>query len=86
MLREFTKFMYAMIGLFMLMAISACGHTQSDRALSGGGIGAVAGALGSAVMGGDPVTGAVVGGAVGAATGALTDEDDINLGRPIWRR
>jgi osmotically inducible lipoprotein OsmB len=29
--------------------------------------------------------GALIGGAAGAATGALTDEGDINLGKPIWR-
>lgn len=68
-----------------LALLSACGNTTSDRALSGGGIGAGAGALGSAVFGGDPVTGAVVGGAVGAATGAFTDDDDVNLGKPVWR-
>jgi osmotically inducible lipoprotein OsmB len=34
---------------------------------------------------GSPVTGALIGGAVGAGAGALTDEDDINLGKPIWR-
>jgi hypothetical protein len=32
-----------------------------------------------------PATGAVVGGAVGAATGALTDKDDVDLGKPVWR-
>jgi len=70
----------------LLFAVAACGNTQSDRALSGGGIGAGAGAVGAAVLGANPVTGAVVGGAVGAATGAFTDRDDIDLGRPAWRR
>ena len=65
--------------------LSACGHTKSDRALSGGAIGAGVGALGSSVTGGSPLTGAVVGGAVGAAGGALTDSDDVNLGKPVWR-
>lgn len=69
-----------------LLALSACGQTTGDRALSGGAIGAGVGALGSGVAGGSPVTGAVVGGAVGAAAGALTDSDDVNLGRPAWRR
>jgi MFS superfamily sulfate permease-like transporter len=68
------------------LALSACGESRTDRALSGGGIGAGAGAVGSAVLGGNPVTGAVVGGAVGAAAGGLTDSDDVNLGRPVWRR
>jgi osmotically inducible lipoprotein OsmB len=34
---------------------------------------------------GNAVGGAVLGGAAGAATGALTDEDQINLGKPAWR-
>lgn len=68
------------------LVLAACGDTTGDRALSGGGIGAGAGALGSAVVGGNPVTGAVVGGAVGAAAGGLTDSDDVNLGRPLWHR
>jgi osmotically inducible lipoprotein OsmB len=38
------------------------------------------------VTGGSPTTGAVLGGAAGAAAGILTDEDDLDLGEPIWRR
>lgn len=72
----------AALALFML---SACGHTTSDRALSGAALGAGAGAVGGALTGGSVGTGAVIGGAVGAAAGALTDDDDINLGRPVWR-
>ena len=66
--------------------LAACGETTSDRALSGGAIGAGTGAVGAAVLGADPVTGALVGGAVGAGTGALTDKKDINLGKPVWRK
>lgn len=69
-----------------LILLSACGHSTSDRALSGAGIGAGAGALGGALIGGSPVTGAVVGGALGAAAGGLTKEGDINLGKPVWRK
>lgn len=69
----------------MLTMLSACGYSTSDRALSGAGIGAATGGVGSAVLGGNPVTGAVVGGAVGAAAGGLTDADDVNLGKPWWR-
>ena len=64
--------------------LSACGHSQGDRALTGAGLGAGAGAVGGALVG-HPVAGALVGGAAGAATGALTDSDDINLGKPIWK-
>lgn len=59
--------------------LAACGESKGDRAISGGAIGAGAGAL----LGG--TTGAVVGGAAGAAAGGLTDSNDVNLGKPIWR-
>lgn len=61
------------------LAIAACGSTTEDRALSGAGIGAGAGALGAAATGSSVLGGAAIGGAAGAATGALTDEDTINL-------
>jgi osmotically inducible lipoprotein OsmB len=67
-----------------LLALSACGHSTGDRALSGGGIGAGVGLVGGALVGA-PVEGALIGGAVGAGTGALTTSDQINLGRPIWK-
>jgi osmotically inducible lipoprotein OsmB len=67
-------------------ALAACGNTTQDRALSGAGLGAAAGGAVGAVTGGGLVEGALLGGAAGAAGGALTDEDDVNLGDPIWRR
>lgn len=67
------------------MALSACGYSQGDRALSGAGIGAAGGAAVSGLTGGSVLGGAVLGGAAGAATGALTSPRDINLGRPAWR-
>jgi hypothetical protein len=67
-------------------ALSACGTSTTDRALSGAGIGAGAGAATGAITGGSVVGGALLGGAAGAAIGGLTDPDDVNLGRPIWRR
>ncbi len=66
-------------------ALSACGYSTADRAISGGAIGAGTGAAGAAITGYDPLAGAVIGGALGAAAGGLTDPDDIDLGRPIWR-
>ena len=68
------------------LVLGACGCSTTDRALSGGGIGAAAGAGTAAVTGGSPVTGGLLGGAAGAAIGGLTDEDDVNLGDPIWNR
>lgn len=67
------------------LSLGACGHRQSDRALSGAAIGAGAGAVGGAILGGDPVTGAFIGGAGGAAVGAFTDPKQLNLGKPAWR-
>jgi osmotically inducible lipoprotein OsmB len=67
-----------------LLALGACGSSTTDRAISGGGIGAGAGAIGGWLLGA-PVEGALIGGAVGAGAGALTNENQINLGKPVWR-
>lgn len=68
----------------LLLALGACGDTVGDRALSGGAIGAGAGALGGLIFH-SPLEGALIGGAVGAGAGALTSKSQVNLGRPIWR-
>lgn len=68
----------------LALVLAGCGSSTGDRALSGAGIGAAAGAAGSTVTGGSTVGGAVLGGAAGAATGAATDEDDLDLGEPLW--
>ena len=66
------------------LALAACGTTPGDRALSGGALGAGAGAaIGS--LSGNVGAGALIGGALGAATGALTDPCLLNLGDPWWR-
>jgi hypothetical protein len=70
--------------LFALLALTACGNSTGDRALSGGAIGAGVGAVGGALLGA-PLGGALIGGAVGAGAGALTTSEQVNLGRPIWR-
>ena len=70
--------------LFSMGALSACGSSTGDRAISGGGIGAGVGALGGLLVGA-PLEGALIGGAVGAGTGALTNENQIDLGHPIWK-
>lgn len=79
------KIILATALLASTLALGACGSSTSDRALSGAGIGAGVGALGGALTG-NPVEGAVIGGALGAGAGALTNEDQINLGKPAWRR
>ena len=75
----------ATVAALALVALAGCGETKTDRAISGGAIGAAGGAVGGALMG-SPATGALIGGAVGAGAGALTSPDDIDLGKPIWKR
>ena len=76
-------FKYAII-LTAAIALSACGNTKQDRALSGAGIGAGVGAVGSAIVGGGALTGAAIGAGIGAATGAIADRDDIDFGKAAW--
>lgn len=67
------------------LALSACGTTQSDRALSGGLLGAGTGAVIGSVTG-SAVNGAIFGGLGGAALGALSSPRVLNLGKPLWRQ
>ena len=64
------------IAVLCALGLSACGTSLSDRTLSGGTLGAV----GSALIGGDPLVGA----AVGIGVGALTNASQIDLGEPMW--
>lgn len=73
------KIFIMIVCLSASLALTACGSSKGDRALSGGAIGAGIGAAGAAVTRGSVGGGALVGAGVGAATGALTDEDDIDL-------
>ena len=55
----------------LALTTAACGNNPTDRALTGGAIGAGSGAvIGSTV--GNPIGGAIVGGAAGAVVGAVT--------------
>lgn len=74
------------VTLSILSLLSACGTTPTERGLTGAGIGAGAGAAASALTGGSVVGGALLGGAAGGATGALTNESNLNLGKPLWQR
>ncbi len=58
--------------LALLLALAACGESPGGRAVTGGLLGAGAGAALSGITGGSPGTGALVGGGIGAAGGALT--------------
>jgi hypothetical protein len=54
------------------LALAACGNSPGSRAVTGGLIGAGAGAGVSAVTGGNVGTGALIGGGLGAVGGAVT--------------
>jgi osmotically inducible lipoprotein OsmB len=62
------------IGLILAasLGVAACGHDPGTRAVTGGLMGAGAGAAVGAVTGGSPATGALIGGGVGAVGGAVT--------------
>ena len=78
---KFTSFVFVAAAL---VSLSACGNNSKDRAISGAGIGAGAGAVGGLLLG-SPGTGALLGGAAGAAIGGLTEQDQIALGKPAWK-
>ena len=69
--------------LIASLSLAGCGYSQGDRALSGGLLGAGAGAAIGSVTGIGPGAGAVLGGAVGAVGGAVTSPRNLNLGRPL---
>jgi hypothetical protein len=72
------------IAITSILLLAGCGTTPGDRALSGGMIGAGAGAIIGAATG-TPATGAAIGALAGAAVGAATNPCDLNLGDPYWR-
>ncbi len=74
----------ATIFLALALTVSACGTTPGERGVSGGGLGAAAGAVNGAVTGLSVLNGALIGAAVGAVGGALTRPEQINLGKPAW--
>jgi hypothetical protein len=78
--------MKEVLAILGLLTLAACGTDTTDRALSGGAIGAGGGALLGGATGLGAGTGALLGGAGGAAAGGLTKPSDIDLGKPVWRR
>lgn len=66
---------WMMVPLAVVLVAGCSNMTPRQQStLSGGAIGAAAGAGVSAISGGNPVTGAVVGGAAGAVIGNLKDQ------------
>jgi hypothetical protein len=68
-MRRLTKWM--VVGM-TLSLLAACGNDPGTRAVTGGLLGAGAGAGIAAATGGRPATGALIGGGVGAVGGAVT--------------
>ena len=65
----------ALVAALALAGCSGMNNTE-QRTLSGGAIGAAAGAAGTAITGGCVWCGAALGGGVGAAAGYLSDKFD----------
>ena len=68
-----------------VLALSACGTTPAERGTTGAGIGAAGGAIVGAVTGLTVLEGALIGAGVGGVTGLLTNDSQLNLGKPIWK-
>lgn len=66
------KLAMAILAGAISFGLGACGTSPGGRAVSGGLLGAGAGAGVGALTGGSAGTGALVGGGIGAAGGALT--------------
>src|SRR5690349_2812323 len=81
----FSRTSLALLTVAAPLLLSACGTDQTDRTVSGAGIGAATGAVVGAVTPLTPVGGALLGAAVGSATGAFTTPSEVNLGPPVWR-
>ncbi len=79
------KPLFVLAALALSTLVAACGDTMGQRALSGGAIGAGAGAAIGAATGGSAATGAIIGGAGGAAVGAATTDRDRNRGDYCYR-
>ena len=79
------KFSACSLAILGVLSLTACGESRTDRGISGAALGAGAGAGIAAITGGNAWTGAAIGGVAGGAGGALTDKNDVNLGKPVWR-
>jgi len=76
----------SLILLILAATLSACGTSVGDRGLSGAAIGAGAGAVGAAILGGPVAAVALIGAAAGGLTGVATSPSAVDLGKPIWQR
>ena len=77
---------HSLVALAVVAALAACGSNSVDRAITGAGIGAAAGAAGALVTDNDIGPAAVLGGLAGGAIGAATNAEDFDLGEPVYKR
>ena len=78
----------SLIAVAAALALGACGQTRGDHALTGAGIGAGAGLLGTALFGSrdaDPMSGALLGAGAGAIGGVLMPKGK-GIGKVPWRK
>lgn len=66
------KILVAAVFGAMTLSVAACGQSPGTRAVTGGLLGAGAGAAVGAATGGNAGTGALIGGGLGAVGGAVT--------------
>lgn len=64
--------MAAFVAGGLMLSLAGCGNDPATRGVTGGLLGAGAGAGIAAATGGKPATGALIGGGVGAVGGVLT--------------
>jgi osmotically inducible lipoprotein OsmB len=69
-----------------VLALAGCGDDRGERAVTGAGMGAAAGAIIGAITPMSVATGALIGAAAGGAIGGLTDKSTLNLGDAPWDR
>jgi hypothetical protein len=78
--------MRAFIVLPVLALLAGCGSSNFDRVSTGAGTGAASGAV-VGLLGGPigVLVGAGIGAGVGAVAGGTTTQDQIDLGKPVWK-
>jgi hypothetical protein len=72
--------------LILFVLTSGCGTMPEERAISGASIGAATGAVMGAVTSLAVGPGALIGALGGGLVGAMTNNSQINMGDPLWKR
>ena len=78
--------MRILIAAVTLGLLAGCGGNNFDRVATGAGTGAGTGALIGLI--GGPIgvlAGAAIGAGAGAVTGGVTSQEQLDLGKPVWK-